>query len=1138
MEEELRASEEKYRNIFSSIMDVYGEVALDGTILEASPSIKEVGGYSREEIIGTSLLDYHVNPESRAEAIEELLEKGRVKDWEFQLRRKDGNIITLSFNTELVRDDDGVPIKTRGVMRDITERKRMEEDLRKYSETLEGRVLERTAELQKAVDQLTQEIVERKKAEEKFRALIDVTSDTVFELDNDLAYTYMSPRSTELTGYAPEDHIGRTPFDFAPPDEAERLRAIAQDAIESRQPLQNIETIILCKDGRLITLETSASPIIDNEGTFSGYIGIGRDITEKKRLEEELRLSEKMYRSMFEEAPDIFFILDLETMIIKEANRYALERLEYGEEMLGKIDITQIVHPDDYERATKRLSDMVINKDRMPNFPLRIVTRTGKVRHIEQSGVVIWDDEGNAKSFMGLARDVTERKQAEEARRLSEERYRRILDSCHDMIAVIDENAQMLYANRSLHENTGYVAGEEFSTGLNFENVYHEDREYVAEKFFGILSGQPAWNVQYRGIHSSGEIRWVEANADLIQWAEGQKAIVNVMRDITERKNAEEEIRLSKERYERILNTSHDMVVVVDENLELLFANRSAFENTGYTPEDVERMADYETIHPDDRERIAQTFLSVLNGEPAHGVQFRAIDKNGETRWAESNADMTYWDEGQRAVINMLRDITERKKADEALENSVSLLNATLESTADGILVTDLKGNITNFNKQLLQMWRIPEHIAASGDEKRVLSYVRKQLADSEEFVGKTMSRRQPASDAAFEILKFKDGKIFEQHSRPQKLGNDIVGQVLSFRDITSRVQIEEALQRSEEKYRSMFEQAADSILLVDANTGTILDFNERAHENLGYSRKEFQKLGIPGIEVLESPDEYEKHVERIARNGVDIFETKHRTKSGEIRDMQVNCKMVTTGERPILQSICRDITDQKRAEEALKKSQEQLRERSVHLETLREEERTKIAREIHDELGQALTALKMDVFWLAKRLPKSQKAILEKTETMTGLIDTTIQSVKKISTELRPGLLDDLGLASALEWQAEEFQKHTEIKCKVAISPKDLSLGKEPSTAVFRIFQEALTNVGRHAKATKITVKLEKVGGQLRLTVKDNGKGIAENEISKPGTFGLVGIRERVAALGGEMKINGANGKGPSMTVTIPIGG
>jgi signal transduction histidine kinase len=202
----------------------------------------------------------------------------------------------------------------------------------------------------------------------------------------------------------------------------------------------------------------------------------------------------------------------------------------------------------------------------------------------------------------------------------------------------------------------------------------------------------------------------------------------------------------------------------------------------------------------------------------------------------------------------------------------------------------------------------------------------------------------------------------------------------------------------------------------------------------------------------------------------------------------------------------------------------------------VREQERTNIAREIHDDLGQTLTALKMDISWLRKKLPKDQETLLEKTKAMTKLTDMTIKTVKRISTELRPGLLDDLGLVAAIEWQAEEFKNRTGITYKLTIDPEEIILDPDRSTTIFRIFQETLTNIARHAKATRVTISLKKKDDKVELRVRDNGKGITEKQISHPKSFGLMGIRERVHPWEGQVKISGIPGKGTTVVVRIPI--
>jgi signal transduction histidine kinase len=226
-----------------------------------------------------------------------------------------------------------------------------------------------------------------------------------------------------------------------------------------------------------------------------------------------------------------------------------------------------------------------------------------------------------------------------------------------------------------------------------------------------------------------------------------------------------------------------------------------------------------------------------------------------------------------------------------------------------------------------------------------------------------------------------------------------------------------------------------------------------------------------------------------------------------------------------------------RRAAEQLKESHAQLRALSEYLQTVREEERTRIAREVHDELGQALTSCKLDLSWIASKLPRDFRSLSEKARRLMAQIDATIHTVRRISSELRPGVLDHLGLVAALEWQANDFQNRSGIKCEVQASVQDSSLDQNLSTTLFRIFQETLTNVIRHAGATHVRVRLAEAGGRVSLDVRDNGRGISRSEIHNSRSMGLLGMRERAALLGGDFKIGRVNnGPGTRVNVSIPL--
>jgi signal transduction histidine kinase len=235
-----------------------------------------------------------------------------------------------------------------------------------------------------------------------------------------------------------------------------------------------------------------------------------------------------------------------------------------------------------------------------------------------------------------------------------------------------------------------------------------------------------------------------------------------------------------------------------------------------------------------------------------------------------------------------------------------------------------------------------------------------------------------------------------------------------------------------------------------------------------------------------------------------------------------------------ILKSKVAVFVELHRKTERLRESEEKLRRLAAHLISVREEERAHIAREIHDELGQVLTGLKMEVGWLAKRL--NEAALVEKTDSMAKLIDSTVQTVRKIATGLRPEMLDDMGLVAAVGWQVKEFQKRTGIRCRAKLPPETAKIDIDLSTTMFRIFQEILTNVARHSRATRVDIDLAIDPERVSLEVMDNGVGIAEADRHGRKSLGLLGMHERALLFGGEVRITGTAGHGTRVSVAIPI--
>ncbi|HEY1043001.1 MAG TPA: histidine kinase [Telluria sp.] len=231
---------------------------------------------------------------------------------------------------------------------------------------------------------------------------------------------------------------------------------------------------------------------------------------------------------------------------------------------------------------------------------------------------------------------------------------------------------------------------------------------------------------------------------------------------------------------------------------------------------------------------------------------------------------------------------------------------------------------------------------------------------------------------------------------------------------------------------------------------------------------------------------------------------------------------------------IMTNITASRRMQEEKDAAHARLAELTAHIEQAKEQERTRIAREIHDDLGGNLTAIKMALTMLARRLPDDD-ALTQKADYVDSLVDRTIDAIHRISLDLRPSMLD-FGIVAALEWQCAEFEKQNGIACVFASSDKEIELSADHATALFRLFQEALTNIAKHAKASQVTVRLESAGSQLALTVQDNGVGIAARDREKPGSFGLLGMAERAQALGGTLDVSRGADAGTVVAINIPL--
>ncbi len=368
---------------------------------------------------------------------------------------------------------------------------------------------------------------------------------------------------------------------------------------------------------------------------------------------------------------------------------------------------------------------------------------------------------------------------------------------------------------------------------------------------------------------------------------------------------------------------------------------------------------------------------------------------------------------------------------------------------------------------------------------------------------------------------------------------NEVKGFVVNARNITESKRAEDELQKYQNELETIFNSNPVSIWFKDKNN-RILRVNKSGADSIGLKEEDILGKPVKDIFPEADSDHYFKDDLEVMKSGnpkLNIVE-KMETASGDKRWVNTD-KVPYYDEKGNLAGIIafvRDITERKKAEEQLEKSQKELKKLTAHLQTIREEERTLVAHELHDDIGQALSALKMDIYMLEKKLPKDQKDISDRIKDTNDLLDKTIQTTRKIYSGLRPALLEHFSIKEVLEDQLITFKELTGISGESEIDLGGTELDEKSSIALYRIVQEALNNIRWHSQAKTVKIRLKKKKHQIELIIKDNGVGIKEDDLTKPNAFGTMGMKERAEFLGGSIEFNGLPGKGTTVTVKIPI--
>lgn len=544
-------------------------------------------------------------------------------------------------------------------------------------------------------------------------------------------------------------------------------------------------------------------------------------------------------------------------------------------------------------------------------------------------------------------------------------------------------------------------------------------------------------------------------------------------------------------------------------------------------------------VHPDDRGPIKEAVNQAIDRKENISIDHRIIHPDGSVKMVHEEAKILF-DETGRAVsmIGMVQDITKQKSMEEDLMESEDRFHQIFEQAEDAIILfrygtTDIIG----VNSAAIDLYGYSrDELIRNGPElffkEDGLSMMKEMLciADTQDtFYLDNLTHVRNDGSKIYVTVK---GKAIN-------LKKDIVI-YCSFRNITKHKQAEEDLRRSEQRISLHFMQTPLGVIEWDT-TFKVTDWNPAAERIFGYSKSE--AIGHHASEII-IPENAKQQVDNVwdellRKKGGNRSTNGNVTKEGQLIICEwYNTPLVDTNGIVVgIASLVQDITERKQVEKRLEGSRKQLHNLALHLQDVRENERKRIARDIHDDLGQILSVFNLELMGIKNSLQVDQKSLSENIEEVMKMADNAIDTVQRISSDLRPALLDDLGLFAALEWQREEFENRTGVKCELTIEPWDTILSKNITVAIFRIFQEALTNILRHAEATSVHASLKRSDSILTLEVIDNGKGITEDEISKSDSLGLLGIRERISPWNGELHIIGTAGKGTKLKLSVPLG-
>jgi PAS domain S-box-containing protein len=1103
----------------SSIGDAVVRTDADGQITFMNPVAQTLTGTTVEQSLGKPVSEVLriVNEKDETEILDPLTRALRQETVvgvhnHSLLISANGQRIPIEDTAAPIRDEKGNVVGAVLVFRDITKRIHAEQALRE--------------------------------SEERYRTVTEVATDAIITIDQAGVITLVNPATEKIFGYSSAEILGK-PFQIlVTVDQREKHLASILQQLQSateRHSWEGIELNGLRQDGKTIVLEISFGKFIRNgQPYFSGTI---RDITERKAIEKRLLAQYAVTRALAdsntlsEAAPKILQAI-CETTGWQMGAMWDLDR---NSDLLHCIGVWHApgINVSEFEELTRKMlfapniglpgriwasasAAWIADLSQDSNFPrAKIALKenlhsgfgvpillngefTGALEFFSQE--IRPPDEAMLQMMSALGSQIgqfVERKKTEDALRLSREQQAIILQGVVDGITAQDPQGRLIYANDAAARLIGYASPQELlATPLaevmkNFVVMDEAGRPLPLDRLPGrrALEGeQPSPMLVRFRVLTTGNERWALVNAAPVRDEQGNvQFAVNIFHDVTERRDAEEE----KSRLAAIVESSEDAITSKTVDGILLSWNPSATRLYGYTAEEMIGKSVAVLYPPERQEEFREMRDHLRRGEsmPLHDTV--RLRKDGTRVDVSVSISIIRDNQGKAiAASTIARDITERKRAEDT-QRFLSEAGAVLASSLD---YQETLAAVAKLAVPQIADWCTIDILNDGGTVERVATaHIDKQkIALAQE-----MQRRYPPDPQA----------PYGVHHVLQTGKTEFAFQI-------SDEQISSAA-RDIEHLKMLLEVGLKSYIIAP------LIARGRIWGAISFISSDDRRRYGPADVAL---------AEELARRAALAVDNARLYSEAQKLNEELEQRVIarTIELQKANQNLQIEIDERKQ-------TAEQLRWLSAHLQSAREDERIRIARELHDELGQSLTAIKIDISLLnEKLLDKSAKlqrdSLAEELRATGKLIDSTIQKMRHIVQELRPDILDHLGLVAAIEWQVQDFQSRTGIQCQFRCDLDDSRLSLDRATAIFRILQEALTNVARHAQASQVQITLSQNESLLVLEIQDDGKGITTHELANQKSFGILGMRERALAFGGEVHVQSAPTHGTIVQAQIPV--